>query len=207
LGELYFNASSIFEFGLGESTYIASETNVPRYAGVDSDPGWVAMAREGATSRPTLNQDSWTAEEQARKGAHFRFYFADIGPTRKWGYPKQIKSDVLQKHLRRKVNAFNYQFTSLQVEQEPFDFYMVDGRYRVACALLSFLHGMQHGGDMAHVQVAIHDRNCKGRGYETLLDVADIVHESKRLWVLRLKSSTTEQELLALWEHNMFSKA
>jgi hypothetical protein len=119
---------------------------------------------KGAPPDRASTKTSGPQKEQARKGAHFRFYFVDIGPTRKWGYPKQIKSNVLHKHLRRKVNAFDYQFTSLRVEQEPFDFYMVDGRYRVACALLSFLHGMQHGGDMDHVQVALHDRSYKGRG-------------------------------------------
>ncbi len=33
ISKLYFNASSIFEYGLGESTYIAAQTKVPRYAG------------------------------------------------------------------------------------------------------------------------------------------------------------------------------
>jgi len=67
LGELYYHADSVFEFGLGESTYIAAATGVPRYAGVDSDPEWVAIARKNA------------------RMDHFRFYFADIGNTKEWG--------------------------------------------------------------------------------------------------------------------------
>jgi len=45
LGNLYFNADSIFEYGLGESTLIAAAVNVPRYAGVDSDAKYVSETR------------------------------------------------------------------------------------------------------------------------------------------------------------------
>ena len=48
LGNLYFKANSVFEFGLGESTLIAAKTGVPRYSGVDSDPNWVSNTRKEA---------------------------------------------------------------------------------------------------------------------------------------------------------------
>ena len=60
LGELYYNAESVFEFGLGESTLIAASTGVPRYSGIDSDPVWIAQARADS------------------KKDHFRFNFGDI---------------------------------------------------------------------------------------------------------------------------------
>jgi hypothetical protein len=66
LGEVYYNASSVFEFGLGESTQIAAHVGVPRYSGVDSDARWVTQARAKAAKN------------------HFRFYFADIGQTHDW---------------------------------------------------------------------------------------------------------------------------
>jgi hypothetical protein len=37
LAEIYGEANSVFEYGLGESTYIANHVGVPRYAGIDSD--------------------------------------------------------------------------------------------------------------------------------------------------------------------------
>jgi len=50
LGELYYNAESVFEFGLvGELTLIAASTGVPRYQGIDSDPVWIAQARADST--------------------------------------------------------------------------------------------------------------------------------------------------------------
>jgi len=59
LASIYFNSSSVFEFGLGESTHIAAYVGVPRYSGVDNDPVWVVKARDGAEMD------------------HFRFSFAD----------------------------------------------------------------------------------------------------------------------------------
>ena len=68
---------------------------------------------------------------------YFRFYFADIGPTKKWGYPK---NGTLLK------NKFNYQVSSLLSEKnKPFDVYMVDGRYRFPCVLISLLHAASSG--------------------------------------------------------------
>ena len=117
LGKIYSKANSIFEYGLGESTSIAAYVGVPRYSGVDSDPAYVSYAR-------TLAPD------------YFRFYFADIGPTKDWGYPNR----TLLK------NKFNYQVSSLLSEKnKPFDVYMVDGRYRFPCVLISLLHAASSG--------------------------------------------------------------
>jgi len=207
VGELYYNATSLFEFGLGESTYIAAETNVPRYTGVDSDPHWVAKAREGATAPPTLNLDAWEGQEIARKGAHFRFHFADIGPTGRWGYPIPIrKGDPVHKGLRANFNIFNYQFAALQVESKPFDVYMVDGRYRTACAILCFLHAMCTGGDLTQIKVAVHDKNRPERGYDTLLSIADVTRETRKLWILELKPNISEKELYEIWKQNAYNK-
>jgi len=93
LAEIYGNASSVFEYGLGESTYLANYMQVPRYAGIDSDPVWVDKAR-------------------TKVNENYRFYFADIGPTKAWGQPKQAK---LAK------NILDYQLVPLAVELKPFD--------------------------------------------------------------------------------------
>ena len=95
LAKIYSGASSVFEYGLGESTYLANYLGVPRYAGIDSDPGWVNAARE-------------------KVDHSYRFYFADIGETKGWGYPKE----TLPK------NVLDYQLAPLLVEQQAFD-----GRY------------------------------------------------------------------------------
>jgi hypothetical protein len=76
LSETYFNADSVFEFGIGESTAIAAETNLPRYAGVDSSAEWITVARSHAPDRFRFsfamsdrleNGDSQSATRRSRK--------------------------------------------------------------------------------------------------------------------------------------------
>lgn len=178
LGRIYFNATSVFEFGLGESTMIAAHVGVPRYAGVDSDAEWVAKARDGS------------------KMDHFRFSFADTGNTGAWGYPTNNK---LQKI------PYNYQVAALSAEMEPFDVYLVDGRYRVACACASMLHAMSRGGNMSHIMFGVHD--WTGRDfYWPVLEVADIVHEGELLRILKLKPDITENDVYNLWERHIWDQ-
>jgi hypothetical protein len=173
LGDLYYSAGSVFEYGLGESTLIAAHTGVPRYAGVDSDANWLTQSRE------------------ASKLDHFRFNFADIGKIQAFGNPVDPS---LQK------NHYDYQIAPLVLEDEPFDVYLVDGRYRVACACISILHAMKTGGNMELVRVGVHDNAETGRGYGILKNVADVVVENNKLWVYKLKKSTTEKDLFELWK-------
>jgi hypothetical protein len=173
LGKLYYNATSVFEFGLGESTRIAAYTGVPRYSGVDSDPVWVNMARSES------------------KQSHFRFYYADIGDTKMWGYPVDGTLQKIQ---------YNYQIAPLVMEDKPFDVYLVDGRFRVACACISFLHAIKTGGDMERIRVGIHDNDQTTRGYAEFKKVADVVIQNNKLWVYKLKQGTTEDDLYDMWQ-------
>jgi hypothetical protein len=177
LGELYYNANSVFEFGLGESTKIAAYVGVPRYAGVDSDAVWVKKARGDS------------------KMDHFRFTFADIGDTVEFGNPK---NDKLQKI------PYNYQIAPLIVEMDAFDVYLVDGRYRVSSACVSMLHAMRHGGNMSKVMVAIHDNHRET--YQQFNKVADVVKKSNKLSVFRLKQDITEDDIFKVWEKNTWDR-
>lgn len=178
LAEIYGQANSVFEYGLGESTYIADHVGVSRYAGIDSDAAWVANARKSVAT-------------------HFRFYFADIGETLAWGFP--------QKTLPK--NVLDYQVIPLISEPQPFDVYMVDGRWRLPCLLLSFLHAHARGADPSHTTVLLHDcpekhlTVMKSRQHyvnaDHLLDL--IRHSGDKLCAYRRKPATTDEELYDLW--------
>lgn len=181
LGDLYLNAQSVFEYGLGESTLIAAKTGVPRYSGIDSDAVWVAQARNNS------------------KLDHFRFNFADVGMTGAWGYPTNLALQKIQ---------YNYQIAPLVLEDESFDVYLVDGRYRVACACVSFLHAIKTGGNMELVRVGVHDNDQNGvRKYDVLTKVADVVVKNKKLWVYKLKNNTSEEDIYNLWEQSRSKQA
>jgi hypothetical protein len=79
LAEIYRNANSVFEWGLGESSFIAAQVGVPRYTGIDSDPTWIKAARDSSPD-------------------HFRFHLGDIGPTGSWGRPEKsgLRKGILE---------------------------------------------------------------------------------------------------------------
>lgn len=183
LAAVYSQAESVFEFGLGESTYIADYVGVPYYAGIDSDAEWVSQTR-------------------AQVNTNFRFYFADIGPTKYWGYPDAPTAK----------GFVQYQLAPLLAEQRPFDVYMVDGRWRVPTTLLCFLHASDRGADHQHTTVLLHDCPLQGvtpEGiyrrryrveYERVNEVLDRVqHSGGVLCVYKRKKNTTDEMLWNLW--------
>lgn len=182
LASIYSNASSVLEWGLGESTYLAHHVGVPRYTGIDSDATWVSQTRDKVAS-------------------HYRFHFADIGQTKRWGYP-------IETNLSKSV--WNYQLSPLVSELYPFDVYLVDGRWRVPCALAGFLHARARGASPQETIVIVHD--CKqnpkrdGRTLEMtniLHQVLDLVdHSGWKLCIYQRKSTTTDQDLLSLWKQH-----
>lgn len=193
LAELYGTAHSVFEYGLGESTYIANAMEVPRYAGIDSDAVWVTMAREKVSD-------------------HFRFYFADIGITKVWGHPTD---PALAK------NVLHYQLMPLIVEDQPFDIYMSDGRWRIPCMMVSFLHASARGANPADTIVLLHDcfipeywdsqkigsnfpKNLNNRpDYHSADHLVDLVrHSGNRLCVYKRKPTTTDMDLYEFWQSN-----
>jgi hypothetical protein len=186
LGRIYGNASSVFEFGLGESTYIANHVGVPRYAGIDSDPAWISMVRDNVS-------------------ASYRFYFADIGMTGSWGYPKRAL----------KKAAYNYQVVPLLGEPLAYDVYMVDGRFRVGCLIMSFLHASSipmpssdvvttHYHIPSSPTVLVHD--CRRQSYRVADHLLDLVEYSgKNLCAYKRRNGTTDEQLYAVWRSE-FSK-
>ena len=193
LAELYGTAHSVFEYGLGESTYIANAMEVPRYAGIDSDAVWVTMAREKVSDR-------------------FRFYFADIGVTKIWGHPSD---PTLAK------NILHYQLMPLIVEDQPFDIYMSDGRWRIPAMMVSFLHASARGADPADTIVLLHDcfipehwdsskigmnfpQKINNRpDYHSADHLVDLVrHSGNRLCVYQRKPATTDMDLYEFWKVN-----
>jgi hypothetical protein len=187
LGRIYGNASSVFEFGLGESTYIANHVGVSRYTGIDSDPTWINMVRNNVS-------------------ASYRFYFADIGMTGKWGYPKRAL----------KKAAYNYQVVPLLGEPQPFDVYMVDGRFRVGCLIMSFLHASSSSSRRNEEIVTTHHlltssptvlvHDCRRQSYRVADHLLDLVEYSgKNLCAYKRRNGTTDEQLYEVWRSE-FSK-
>lgn len=84
----------------------------------------------------------------------------------------------------------------LVVEQCPFDVYLVDGRFRVACGLLALLHSSRGGHDAT---ILVHDFESPLRvhsSYKELLRVCDKIEFSgSRLAALKRKDGVTDEML------------
>jgi hypothetical protein len=102
--------------------------------------------------------------------------------------------------------VMDYQVGPLAAELEPFDVYMVDGRWRLACALLSFLHASARGANPKDTIVLIHDCYEPGvsrrpgkmrpvyRKADHLITLTN--HSRGLLCVFRRNGNTTDAQLL-----------
>jgi hypothetical protein len=125
----------------------------------------------------------WVAMAQDKISSHFLFCFADLRPIRIW----DSKSPL------------DYQATPLIVESLPFDIYMVNRHWRLACWLLSILQGSAGGADHSKTIVLLHDsiskhvRSEEKREIYLKVDHLRILvdHSGKKLCLYQHKPDTT----------------
>ena len=167
LASVYSKAKSIFEWGMGASALIAAEFEVPRLYAVDSSLDYVQSCRN-----------------RSRNPA-YQMEFVDIGPTGAWGYP------VEEKHKDRWPDYYN-----VIDNLEPFDVYLVDGRFRVACACKALLHG--HSSS----HILLHD--AWRRSYAVLETVAEEIHRIGKLAMFQRKTEAKDEEIQAILTEHAF---
>jgi hypothetical protein len=139
---------------------------------------------------------------------HFRFYFADVGETGMWGVPAIP-------NLAK--NTLHYQLMPLIVEDQPFDVYMSDGRWRIPCMMVSFLHASARGADPADTKVLLHDCLIKEHWanpsdfpeshtrevYHSADHLVQLVrHSGSGLCVYQRRPNTTDLDLFEFWRDN-----
>lgn len=149
-------AGSVIEYGTGGSTLLALGAGVSRLISVESDLGWIGKLRE----IPAIAE----AERQGR----ITFVHVDIGQVGKWGKP--IDSSGAARYA-------TYASAPWKHCREP-DVVLVDGRFRVACALETVL---QSAGD---TKIAFHDF-WKRPQYHVVLPFVDCIHRVDTLAVFK----------------------
>lgn len=152
------NARSLLEYGVGGSTVLAASLGVGSIYSVESDAAWI---------RQVARQPEVAAfiEQGRAKLTH-----VDIGPTGKWGYPTDRS---------RRADWAAYACKPWRDGIAP-DLVLVDGRFRVSCAIQSLLHGKPD------ILIAVHDFwRGRRRSYRILLTVLSIVETAGHLVVLR----------------------
>lgn len=109
----YAGAGTILEYGSGGSTVLAAGMAGKRVFSVESDRKWLRRMKEWFAGNPPL--------------ADVQLHWADIGPTKRWGVPKD------------EGGWRNFADYPLSVWDRPDfvqpDVVLIDGRFRVGCFL------------------------------------------------------------------------
>ncbi|WP_424811915.1 hypothetical protein [Roseococcus sp. YIM B11640] len=155
-------AASAVEFGTGGSTRLLLEVVAGQLVSTESDPAWLERVRADPACAAAEASGRW-------RGLH-----ADLGPVGRWGWPADAA---------RHGDGAIYAEAPWKDAPTP-GFVLVDGRFRVACAL-SALARLAPGG-----LVAIHDFWPR-EYYRPVLEWADLVGTSVSLVLLRPKPGAT----------------
>jgi hypothetical protein len=115
LRETYDRAGVILEYGSGGSTVLAAEQPGKTVLSVESSRDWARMMRD------------WFAANPPAKGSAAHVIWSDIGPTKEWGHP-------VDESEWRRWPRYPLEVWELPEFRQP-DVVLVDGRFRVGCAL------------------------------------------------------------------------
>jgi hypothetical protein len=168
LDALLAGAKSYVEFGCGGSTLHAVRAGVAKIWSVESDNQWIKKLR--------LHPEIRSAEADGR----LTFVQVHIGTTGRYGYPVLSKLRFLwPMHLVQWPRYYEAVWENEGAKDA--DLFLVDGRFRVACALMVALNCRPEA------TVAIHDFK-KRPYYAELLKFFDSIKRVRNLQVLRVKS-------------------
>jgi hypothetical protein len=100
----------------------------------------------------------------------------DIGPTKKWGYPKSNNDQNLFAAYSSKI------FES--IDSRSIDLALVDGRFRVACTLKVIMSCYENN----NLKILIHDF-WNRENYHILLKYLDTVNKADTLGLFTIKNN------------------
>jgi hypothetical protein len=159
------------EFGSGESTiYAAGSPNILRIDSVESSAAFVKESLE--------NNE---AIARALVSGKLRFHIIDIGRSGAWGFPEQVEKQHLWPNYCLSVFA----------RKSDHDMVLIDGRFRVACALTSFLSTPKG------CRILIHDFPNRPQ-YHVVLRYFEVMDQADTMVVLAKKKDPDTRKIKAL---------
>lgn len=164
-------AQHYLEFGSGDSTLHAA--NTPSIKTIESVESSHQYIDENLRPKPEI--------QQALESGRLRFHIIDLGETKEWGYPK----DDSKKHLWP-----NYSLSPF-VDGSQHDLVLIDGRFRVACALSCLLNTPEN------CTIMIHDFWNRKKLY-ILLQFFDTIHQVDKLAVFKKKANLDRKKIQGL---------
>lgn len=169
------------EFGLGGTTLRALKKSTAKVFVVESSSDWISKIRQYALVRYF-------------EGKRLFITHVDIGPTIEWGFPE---SDHLQDRFPDySSNIF------LKIDGRMIDLALIDGRFRVACALKVVLECHLNN----HIEILIHDF-WNREHYHVLLEYLDVVARVDTLGVFSIKRDVDLKSALRDYEAYRYNPA
>ena len=159
-------SKSYLEFGAGGSTHLACGLVADRITSIDSSRAWLDIVKS-ACELGSLQP---------------RLVLADVGPVGDWGYPIEASSRDLWPSYSQSI----WQYP----ESADTDFCLVDGRFRVACALSCLLRSPRK------TLLAVHDYAIREK-YHVVSKYADEIARTQNLSVFRRKCNVPDRAIKA----------
>lgn len=160
------NRHHVIEFGCGGSTILFLENAVEALDSVESDKAWATRVCGEPSAAAAL------------RSGRFRMHNVDIGHTKAWGHPVDDVSKTLWPRYPWAIWR--------NLESPAVDFLFIDGRFRVACALVALLHI----GTPA--LIAVHDFWSRLKVYGDILEFLDVVHRVETLGIFAPRGDIDE---------------
>lgn len=125
-------SSHYLEFGMGGSTLRALRKSKAMVWTVESSQAWIDHMRNYLVIKRFEN-------------TRLQIFQVNIGPVGSWGYP--ISDAFKDKYESYSSNVFNF------IDNKLVDLALIDGRFRVACALKTIMECHEN----ARVRILVHD--------------------------------------------------
>jgi hypothetical protein len=153
------------EYGLGGSTVFALGHACTKIVSVETDAEWIKEAKKDSEIVSAL------------AGGRLTIEYANIGPTKDWGFPSDARPSA--SWLEYFSVGWNFWVSS---ETSP-SFIFIDGRFRVASAIYSCLMSNLNPNS-ARTFFAIHDFSDDRPHYNAILKFAEVVDSAETLYVM-----------------------
>ena len=177
LMDKYTPEGCVLEFGAGGSSAFFAKKGVRQLISVESDREWINRMLLGNS---TLRQ--WA------KAGRWRPFHVQIGATGEWGFPLSQEPAVAWLNYHQAIWD--------AVDAAALDFVLVDGRFRVACALQLLLRAREKTP-----RILVHDF-AQREYYAVLLEFFDVVEQAETAVILDRKAPVPLAEVaLCLQKH------
>lgn len=153
------------EFGLGGSTIRTLLKSNAMVFSVDSSSEWIDELREYSYIRMMENQ-------------RLKLFHVNIGPIRKWGHP-------VDKGINKEKFPYYSGYVFDQIKNVKLDTVLIDGRFRVACALKTIMEYSNKG----NILLLIHNFWNRYHKYHVLLNYLVEVNRADKLSLFSIKKN------------------